>query len=54
MDARGMQQWNKGPRLKGAATSKKQKDIHQYLQECSCAGDHEVKSQAFSQDSKNE
>jgi hypothetical protein len=38
-----MQQWNKGPRLKGAATCKKREDIRQDFQEGSSAGDREPK-----------
>jgi hypothetical protein len=41
-------------RRKGAATSWKREDIWRHLSEGSHAGDHEVKSQAFSWDSKNE
>lgn len=40
----GMQQWNKGLRLKEEATSKKREDIQQDHQEGSRAGDREVKS----------
>jgi hypothetical protein len=42
--ATGMHQWNKGLRLKEAATSKKREDIRQDHQEGSCAGDCEAKS----------
>jgi hypothetical protein len=52
--ATGIQQWNKGLILKGAATSRKREDIWQDLQEGSRAVDHEANSRAFSQDSKNE
>jgi hypothetical protein len=47
MDMSEMQQWNKGPRFKGAALSRKQENIWQDLREGSHAGDHEVKSQAL-------
>jgi hypothetical protein len=40
----GRQHWNKGLRFKGAATSRKQEDIWQDLQEGSHAGHHEAKS----------
>jgi hypothetical protein len=46
--------WNKKPKLKGAAMSRKQEDIQQDLQQGSRAGDHEAKSPDFSQDLKNE
>jgi hypothetical protein len=49
-----MQQWNNGPRLKGAAASRKWEDIRQDLLEGSRARDGEAKNRAFSQDSKNE
>jgi hypothetical protein len=52
--ATGKQHWNKGPRLKRAASSWKREDIRQDLQEGSRAGDREVKSRAFSQDSESE
>jgi hypothetical protein len=59
MDAReetsgaiGMQQQSKGPRLKGAATSRKTEDIRQDLQEGSRAADREAKGRAFNQESK--
>jgi hypothetical protein len=40
----GMQPLHKEPRPKVAATSRKQEDIQQDLQEGSHAGDHEAKS----------
>jgi hypothetical protein len=49
-----MKQWNKGPRLKGGATSEEREDIRQDTQEGSDAGDREAKSRAFSQEPKNE
>jgi hypothetical protein len=49
-----MQQWNKGLRLNRAAMSEEGEDIGQDHQEDSCVGDHEAKSSACSQDSKNE
>jgi hypothetical protein len=50
----GMQQWNKGLRLKGAAASRKEEDVQQDHQEGSHAGDCEMKDLAFSHNSKNE
>jgi hypothetical protein len=50
----GMHQWNKEPRLKGAATSWKRKNIWQDLQEGSWAEDREAKSRTLSQNSENE
>jgi hypothetical protein len=41
-DAPGMQQWNEGLRLKGAATSEEGDDIWQDLQEHNRAGGHEA------------
>jgi hypothetical protein len=46
--ATGMQKWNKGARLKGAATSREQEDIRQDLQEGSRARDRETKGRALS------
>jgi hypothetical protein len=49
-----MQQGNNGPRIKGAATSKKREDNPQNLQEGSRAGDHGAKIRTFNQNSEND
>jgi hypothetical protein len=43
----GTQQWNKGPRLDGAATSEEGEDIRQDLQEDRRAGGREASSRVF-------
>jgi hypothetical protein len=43
----GMQQWNKGPRRKTAATSEEGEDIRQDLQEDRRAGDRKANSRVF-------
>jgi hypothetical protein len=50
----GMKQWNKGPRLKEAAMSRRREDIQQDLQEGCRAGYREVKGQTLRQDLENE
>jgi hypothetical protein len=49
----GRHQWNKEPRLKGATQSEEGEDIRQDLRENNRAGDREVKSLVFCQDTEN-
>jgi hypothetical protein len=46
-DMPGIQQWNKGLRLKGTAMLKEGEDIQQDLQEDHSAGSREASSQVF-------
>jgi hypothetical protein len=46
-DETGRHQWNKGPRLKEAATSEEGEDIRQDLEEDRRTGGHEVNSLNF-------
>jgi hypothetical protein len=50
----GRHRWNKGPRLKAAATSEEGEDIRQDLRKNPWAGDREANIPVFCQDSKNE
>jgi hypothetical protein len=49
----GRHQWYKGPRLEETTMSEKGEDIRQDLWENHWAGDHEMNSRVFCQDSKN-
>jgi hypothetical protein len=49
MDSPRMQQWNKELSPQRAITPEKQEDIQQDLQEGPHAGDHEAKSQTFTE-----
>jgi hypothetical protein len=53
-DALGKQHWNKGPRFKGAAASRKLGGIKQARQKNFQTGSHEAISQVFHQAAENE